>query len=96
MSSITVGVREAKLSLSKLLKQVRKGKRVIITDRGEPIGRIVPIDKEELSVEDLLKSLEERGIVQQQGKKGMKIPRPARISRKISLQSMLQEDRGRS
>jgi prevent-host-death family protein len=96
MSSITVGVREAKLSLSKLLKQVRKGKRVIITDRGEPVGKMVPIDKGELSVEDLLKSLEERGVVQQQDRKRLRIPRPARISRKISLQLMLQEDRGRS
>jgi prevent-host-death family protein len=95
MSSITVGVREARLSLSKLLKQVRKGKRVIITDRGEPIGKIVPIGKEDLSPEDLLKSIEEKGIVQQRDKKRLKIPRPVRISHKIDLQLMLQEDRGR-
>ena len=34
MQPITVGVRDAKINLSKLLKMVRNGSEIILTDRG--------------------------------------------------------------
>jgi prevent-host-death family protein len=37
------GIRELKAHLSAYLRQVKAGGTVVITDRGEPIGRIVPI-----------------------------------------------------
>ena len=45
---ISVGIREAKINLSKLLKRVMKGQEVVITDRGKPVGKVVPIPKEHL------------------------------------------------
>jgi prevent-host-death family protein len=42
MKSLRIGIREAKINLSKLLKNVQKGKEIIITDRGKPVGKIVP------------------------------------------------------
>ena len=36
------GIREARQNLSALLEDVRKGREVIITDRGRPIARLVP------------------------------------------------------
>lgn len=40
----TVGVREAKASLSRLLKLVTIGEEVIITNSGSPVARLIPIE----------------------------------------------------
>ncbi len=40
---ITASVAQTKNGLSALLRQVRHGKTVVVTDRGEPIAQIVPI-----------------------------------------------------
>jgi prevent-host-death family protein len=39
----TAGIREVRQELTSLLDDVRKGREVVITDRGRPIARIVPI-----------------------------------------------------
>lgn len=39
----TAGVREARQDLSSLLDDVRKGREVVITERGRPVARLVPI-----------------------------------------------------
>jgi prevent-host-death family protein len=96
MAAITVGVREAKGNLSRLLKRVREGIQVVITDRGEPVGRIVPVEKEDLSLADRLKDLEKRGILRAKGRgKHLKVPRPVQMPKKVDLQAMLREDRDR-
>ncbi len=38
----TAGIREARQNLSALLEEVRKGREVLITDRGRPVARLVP------------------------------------------------------
>ena len=94
MLTINVGVREAKSRLSKLLKQVQSGAQVVITDRGNPVGKIIPIEKKELPLEDRLKDLEERGIVQKMVKEGgRKLPQPLMMPDGVNIQEMLQEDR---
>lgn len=40
---IEVGVRELKNSLSRYLRRIREGETVVVTDRGEPIARIIPV-----------------------------------------------------
>ena len=37
----TAGVREARQNLTNLLEDVRKGREVVITDRGRPVARLV-------------------------------------------------------
>ena len=94
MLTINVGVREAKSRLSKLLKQVQSGAQVVITDRGNPVGKIIPIEKKELPLEDRLKDLEERGIVQKMVKEGGRtLPQPLMMPDGVHIQEMLQEDR---
>jgi prevent-host-death family protein len=39
----TAGVREARQALSRLLEDVQKGREVVITDRGRPVARLVPV-----------------------------------------------------
>ncbi len=45
MSELSVGVRELKSHLSEYLRQVKKGRTVVITEHGQPVGRIVPEPK---------------------------------------------------
>jgi len=40
-----VGVRELKNSLSAYLAKVKDGEEVVVTDRGTPVARLVPIDR---------------------------------------------------
>jgi prevent-host-death family protein len=37
------GVRQARQDLTSLLDDVRKGREVVITERGRPVARLVPI-----------------------------------------------------
>ena len=41
------GIREARQNLSVLLEEVRKGREIVITDRGRAIARLVPDNGEE-------------------------------------------------
>ena len=36
------GIRQARQNLSAILDEVRKGREVVLTDRGRPVARIVP------------------------------------------------------
>ena len=42
MRERTVGIRELKAQLSGYLKDVKNGTTVVITERGRPVGRIIP------------------------------------------------------
>ncbi len=93
MQSIHVGVREAKISLSKLLKMVKNGNEVILTDRGRPVGKIVPLKEESLPLDVRIKRLEEQGVIGTGVKKTREeIPPPIPLQNGIT-QRLLQEDR---
>jgi len=95
MGLISIGIRDAKINLSKLLKEVQKGAEVIITDRDKPVGRIVPVAAEEnLPLTERIASLEREGLIQPAKKKKARnlpppLPLPGELARK-----MLEEDRG--
>ena len=39
----TAGIREARQRFTRLLDDVRKGREVVITERGRPVARLVPV-----------------------------------------------------
>lgn len=41
----TAGVREARQNLTELIDDVKKGREVVITERGRPVARLVPIER---------------------------------------------------
>jgi prevent-host-death family protein len=89
-----IGVREAKINLSKLLKRIKQGGEVILTERGTPVGKIVPMPRESLSLADRLKKMEEQGLLEPQGKGARrKVPPPLPVPEGIA-QQYLQEERG--
>ena len=56
---LRIGVRDAKANLSKVLRDVKRGREVVITEYGKPIGRIVPVRS--LSLEERVAEMENRG-----------------------------------
>lgn len=60
---VIVGIREAQMRLSKYLKMVRQGQEVILTDRGRPVGKIVPVHSTELSLQERILRLTEQGLL---------------------------------
>jgi len=59
----TAAVSEIKASLSKYLARVRGGEEVIVTDRGRPVARIVPVGREGPGLPAELLALERAGLV---------------------------------
>ena len=95
MKPMNVGVRDAKVHLSKLLKLTQKGKEIVLTDRGRPVGKLIPISTESLPLHERIKMLEEAGVIERRSEKGRKkiaqaIPVPDGLA-----QGFLQEDRDR-
>ena len=39
------GIREARQNLSVLIDEVKKGREVIITERGKPVARLAPLER---------------------------------------------------
>jgi prevent-host-death family protein len=52
----TIGIKDLKLSLRETLDRVKAGEPVLVTDRGEPIARIVPVEPEEDRMARLVRS----------------------------------------
>jgi prevent-host-death family protein len=88
----SVGIREAKINFSLLMKKVRRGLEVVITDRGKPIGRIVPLNRSPLSLVERVRDLEMRGIVEEKKSPYKHLPPPIPVGGGIA-QKILQEGR---
>jgi prevent-host-death family protein len=56
-------VSELKARLSRYLDRVKAGEEVVITDRGTPVAKLVPIPAAEVDEEGRLKDLERRGLM---------------------------------
>ncbi|MCP4666516.1 MAG: type II toxin-antitoxin system prevent-host-death family antitoxin [Deltaproteobacteria bacterium] len=93
METTKVGIREAKIHLSRLIKYVMNGDEVILTDRGRPVGKIVPMETESLPLEARIQKLEDRGVIKPIPKRTRKkTPLPIPIADEIA-QRYLKEDR---
>lgn len=88
----TTGVREAKAHLSRLLRDVRRGHEWIITERGTPVARLVPIEKAALSLEERIRRLVEEGILLPPPSDARPLPPPLPIKQGVVL-AWLREDR---
>ena len=58
----TAAVSQLKATLSKYLDRVKAGEEVLVTDRGKPIARIVPLSSERQQVPPHLRDLERAGL----------------------------------
>jgi prevent-host-death family protein len=93
MRHTSVGIRDAKIHLSRYLKLVQKGEEVIITDHGRPVGKIVPMTSRDLALRERIDRLVEQGIIEPlSGERLATIPPPIPVPKGVA-QRMLQEDR---
>ena len=65
-TSLQIGIRELKNNFSAYLRQVKAGATLTITEHGQPIGQLVPIQK---SVEARLQELTAAGLLTWNGQK---------------------------
>lgn len=90
MTQATVSIRELKSRLSHYLRQARAGESVVITDRGVPIGRIVPIEPD---LEGRIAALRAAKQLQWSGRR-LAARKPAiRVPAGKSVAALLVEDR---
>src|SRR5436853_7272364 len=75
----STGVREAKAHLSRLLRDVQQGREWIITERGTPIAKLVPIEKARLSLEARIRRLEDEGVIEPASREVRRRPPPLPI-----------------
>jgi len=59
----STAISKLKASLSQYLSMVKSGEEIIITDRGKPIAKIVPLKSADLVMPPHLKELERSGLV---------------------------------
>lgn len=62
LMKLSYSIYETKSKLSEILRLVKKGKRITITDRGRDVARVVPLAEEE-GVENRLADLIAAGVI---------------------------------
>lgn len=89
-----VAVSELKASLSRFLAAVKEGEEIIVTDRGKPVAKLVPVTRDETDRPPHLLALERAGMVKI-GTGGLPhgfwdLPRP-KDPKNRALEALLQE-----
>ncbi|HEX9899421.1 MAG TPA: type II toxin-antitoxin system prevent-host-death family antitoxin [Candidatus Methylomirabilis sp.] len=90
MGEQTVGVRELKARLSEYLRQVKKGRTVVITEHGKPVGRLVPAGQ---SLEQRLQAMIDAGLAEWNGKPLPPVKPVAKLRGGKSIADLIIEDR---
>jgi prevent-host-death family protein len=76
-STHKVGTRELKNRLSEYLRKVKAGETIIVTERGKPIGQIVPL---KATLEERMRAMVEAGLAEWNGQK-LKPYKPKAVNR---------------
>lgn len=99
MQQSEIGIRQLKSNLSAYLRQVKAGGTVIITERGKPIGRIMPVLRSAQdvpmveSVEERLERLSQAGLLAWSGQTLAPLTPPGRTTGPRTVADLLLEDR---
>jgi prevent-host-death family protein len=88
----SVGIRQAKSSFSRLMRAVRRGEEIVITDRGNPIAKIVPLTRDEETNDQWIARMVAEGRLTP-APPGARMPEPLPIEPSDIMQRILQEDR---
>jgi prevent-host-death family protein len=66
MSERKIGIRELKSTLSECVREVKAGKTIVVTERGEPVARIIP---EAMSLRERVEALRRAGTIAWSGRR---------------------------
>lgn len=86
----TIGIRELKENLSRYMKKVKTGEKILVTDRKKEIAVILPLKKQ--AKEEKIYRLIQRGAASWSGGKPAGIPKRI-VSRGKSVSGAVIEDR---
>ena len=92
MTQMTIGIRELRTRLSNYMQQVKAGATLVITERGKPVGRIVPLSP---SVETRVQELVQAGLMAWSGHKLVSMAPVARTRGRRMVADLLLENRER-
>jgi prevent-host-death family protein len=85
-----IGIRELKSTLSECVREVRAGRTIVVTDRGQPVARLIP---ETLSLHERVEALRKAGAIAWSGRR----LRPAKPAGKVrgtkTVADLIAEDR---
>lgn len=90
MAQSVVSIRELKSRLSHFLRLARGGESVVITDRGVPVGRLVPIEQ---NLEERIAALRAARQLQWSGRRLAPRKPAVRIPAGKSVAQLIVEDR---
>jgi prevent-host-death family protein len=87
----TAGVKDLKNRLSYYLREVRKGEKILVTDRDRVIATILPVEREE--EDSKLLSLVKEGFASWRGGKPAGSQRPVKVKGRTVSEIVLEERR---
>ena len=93
MGQASVSIRELKSRLSHFLRLTKAGESLIITDRGTPIGRIVPITPSGKRLDERLAAMMQAGQMQWSGHNLRAMKPVAKARGRRSVAQLLVDDR---
>ena len=89
----TIGIREAKAQLSRLVADAKGGGEWVITEHGVPVAKLSPLTDPDAPLEERISRLESWGWIEpQEPQPAAFVLRPLRAD--VDMQRQLQEDRG--
>jgi prevent-host-death family protein len=89
---VQIGLREANQQFSRLMKAVRGGKEVLLTERGRPLAVVRPIRGGD-ETESIIHRLEGAGFLRPASKRGVLPPWEARSVRGVPLSQTVRQER---
>ena len=90
-----MGLREANQNFSRLMKAVKQGKEVLLTERGKPLAVIRPVDQSD-NASAAVQRMESAGLLRAASKQ-QRLPRwTPRAMRGVSLSRTISADRDES
>ncbi|MHB8719581.1 MAG: type II toxin-antitoxin system Phd/YefM family antitoxin [Candidatus Dormibacteria bacterium] len=93
MRSGTIGIREAKAQLSRLVADAKSGGEWVITEHGVPVARLSPVAEPDAPLAERIDRLERWGWIEPpQAQPAAFALAPVRAD--VDMQALLQEDRG--
>jgi prevent-host-death family protein len=92
----TVGSRELKTRLGSYLERVRRGETLIVTDRGEPVAELRPIEVPEDAAEAAWQRMEAAGLVtrpKRRRRRALHPFEPLELPPGVSASDLVRQDR---
>ncbi|MGH7544805.1 MAG: type II toxin-antitoxin system Phd/YefM family antitoxin [Gemmatimonadota bacterium] len=80
-----IGIRAAKTKLGELVRDIRVGREWLITDRGRPVARLVPVTLGDLSLAERLRQLQVANLLEP-ARSNRRFPEPVPLEQGAAAQ----------